>query len=40
MNEYFEYVEGKSYDADGNVISEYDMVKDADGNYTIVPKEA
>lgn len=39
-DENHDYVDGKAYDANGNVISEYDMVKDADGNYTLVPKEA
>lgn len=39
-DENHEYVEGKAYDEAGNIICEYDMVKDADGNYTSVPKEA
>ncbi len=40
LNENYEYVEAWSYDEAGNVIAEYDVVMDADGNYTLIPKEA
>ncbi len=39
-NENFEYIARMEYDANGNLIAEYTMIKDADGNYTSVPKEA
>ena len=39
-NEAFEYIARLEYDANGNLVAEYTMIKDADGNYTSVPKEA
>jgi hypothetical protein len=39
-NEAFEYIARLENDANGNLVAEYTMIKDADGNYTSVPKEA
>lgn len=39
-DENHEYVKGYSYDEAGLIISEYYMVKDADGNYSRIPIEA
>lgn len=39
-DENHDYVEAWFCDAAGNIITKYDMVKDADGNYTLIPKEA
>ncbi len=40
LDENMNPVERKSYDAEGNLIEEDILIKDADGNYTSVPKEA
>lgn len=39
-DENYDYVEAWFYDEAGNVIGEYDVITDTDGNNTLIPKEA